>query len=187
MARITYLTGIEFGTGAIATLPEALRELGIGQPLLVADRGVQAAGLLSTALSHLPAGLPVFLDTPPNPTEEAVAAALAIYRERGCDGVIALGGGALLNPETRSVVKASGTLVYLSANPEQLLERLESTADTRPLLEGLTPEQRQERIRSMLGDRRPIYESADLRVETDGLSPSEVTGRVRALLQERQS
>ena len=72
MPRITYLTGIEFGAGAISTLSETLEELGIGRPLLVADRGVQAAGLLSEAVAHLPAGLPVFLDTPPNPTEEAV-------------------------------------------------------------------------------------------------------------------
>jgi alcohol dehydrogenase class IV len=93
MARINYLTGIEFGPGAIATLPETLKELGISRPLLVADRGVQAAGLLATALAHLPAELPVFLDTPPNPTEEAVQAALAMYQERARDGIIALGGG----------------------------------------------------------------------------------------------
>ncbi|MBN9315508.1 MAG: iron-containing alcohol dehydrogenase [Devosia sp.] len=93
MARITYLTGIEFGAGAIATLPDALRELGIGGPLLVADRGVQAAGLLASALAHLPPDVPTFLDTPPNPTEEAVAAALELYRAQRCDGIIALGGG----------------------------------------------------------------------------------------------
>ena len=93
MARINYLTSIEYGTGAIATLAEMLSEVSIKHPLVVADRGVQAAGLLATALAHLPAGLPVFLDTPPNPTEEAVDAALAMYRAHGCDGVVALGGG----------------------------------------------------------------------------------------------
>jgi alcohol dehydrogenase class IV len=93
MARINYLTGIEFGAGAIATLGEALTELGIGRPLLVADKGVQAAGLLARALAHLPAELPVFLDTPPNPTEGAVLAALELYRAEGCDGIVALGGG----------------------------------------------------------------------------------------------
>ncbi len=93
MARINYLTSIEYGTGAIATLAEMLSEVSVKHPLVVADRGVQAAGLLATALAHLPAGLPVFLDTPPNPTEEAVDAALAMYRAHGCDGVVALGGG----------------------------------------------------------------------------------------------
>ena len=93
MARIAYLTGIEFGAGSLATLPDALKELGIARPLLVADRGVMAAGLGEKALAQLPAGTPAFLDTPPNPTESAVKAALVMYREGKCDGVVALGGG----------------------------------------------------------------------------------------------
>lgn len=93
MARITYLTGIEFGAGSLATLGQTLKELGVSRPLLVADQGVMAAGLGARALAELPEGTPSFLDTPPNPTESAVKAALAIYREGGCDGVVALGGG----------------------------------------------------------------------------------------------
>src|SRR5690606_32376837 len=38
-------------------------------------------------------GTPVFPDTPPNPPESAVMAALELYRAEGCDGVVALGGG----------------------------------------------------------------------------------------------
>ena len=93
MARITYLTAIEFGAGSVATLASAPAELGMCRPLLVADRGVMAAGLGDKALAHLPAGTPVFVDTPPNPTESAVRAALALYRAEGCDGIVALGGG----------------------------------------------------------------------------------------------
>ena len=93
MSRIAYLTGIEFGPGVIASLPEATAELGMRRPLLVADKGVEAAGLLAKAAAHLPAGTPAFLDTPPNPTESAVLAALAQYRAEGCDGIVALGGG----------------------------------------------------------------------------------------------
>jgi len=93
MSRITYLTAIDFGPGELRTLATALAELGMRRPLLVADRGVQAAGLLDRALALLPAGAPLFLDTPPNPTEAAVHAALAQYRAAGCDGIVALGGG----------------------------------------------------------------------------------------------
>jgi alcohol dehydrogenase class IV len=93
MARIAYLTGIEFGPGAIASLADATGELGMRRPLLVADKGVLAAGLVAKALAYLPAGTPLFSDTPPNPTEGAVDAALALYRAEGCDGVVALGGG----------------------------------------------------------------------------------------------
>lgn len=93
MSRIAYLTGIEFGVGAIASLAEATEEFGMRRPLLVADKGVLAAGLVTKATAHLPAGTPLFLDTPPNPTESAVLAALAQYRAEGCDGIVALGGG----------------------------------------------------------------------------------------------
>ena len=44
-------------------------------------------------MALLPAGTPQFLDVPPNPTEAAVGAALAIYRAERCDGVVAIGGG----------------------------------------------------------------------------------------------
>jgi alcohol dehydrogenase class IV len=93
MARITYLTTIDFGPGTLSTLSDALRELGISRPLLVTDHGITAAGLADRARMHLPANTPTFLDVPPNPTEEAVLGALALYREHGCDGLAALGGG----------------------------------------------------------------------------------------------
>lgn len=93
MARINYLTGIEFGAAALATLAGTVEEFRLSRPLLVADRGVLAAGLVAEALAQLPAETPVFLDTPPNPTERAVLAALAQYRAEGCDGIVAIGGG----------------------------------------------------------------------------------------------
>lgn len=93
MARINYLTGIEFGAGALAALAGTVEEFRLSRPLLVADRGVLAAGLVAEALAHLPAGTSVFLDTPPNPTEGAVVAALEQYRAEGCDGIVAIGGG----------------------------------------------------------------------------------------------
>ncbi len=93
MARIAYLTAIDIGAGVLSTLGAALKEVGIGRPLLVTDKGVIAAGLASRAQALMPAGAPVFADTPPNPTESAVKAALAVYRAEGCDGIVALGGG----------------------------------------------------------------------------------------------
>ena len=93
MARITYLTAIDVGPGSVSTLSAAVAELGLARPLVVADRGIAASGLLDPILARLPAGTPTFLDTPPNPTEAAVLAALEIWRTESCDGVIALGGG----------------------------------------------------------------------------------------------
>jgi 4-hydroxybutyrate dehydrogenase len=93
MSTILYLTQIEFGPGVRSTLPRALTELGVKRPLVVSDSGVSTAGLLDEATKGIGADIPRFLDVPPNPTEAAVAAALAIYRSDRCDGIVAIGGG----------------------------------------------------------------------------------------------
>jgi 4-hydroxybutyrate dehydrogenase len=94
MATISYLTTTIFDFGAIKSLPAELKALGIRRPLLVTDAGVQNAGIAAQVLSHLhQSTVTVFAGTPPNPTEEAVREGVIVYRNGGCDGVIALGGG----------------------------------------------------------------------------------------------
>jgi 4-hydroxybutyrate dehydrogenase len=95
MPVISYLTTIRFDFGAIQGVQQYLTELGIKKPLIIADEGVAKAGIVGkiTAVISEGAGLPVFTRTPTNPTEEAVEDALALYREQGCDGLIAVGGG----------------------------------------------------------------------------------------------
>ena len=95
MAIISYLTTIRFGFGEVANLKDDLAELGIRKPLVVADAGVVKAGLVERVVAAVASlrTAPLFEETPTNPTEEAVAAALALHREAGCDGVVAIGGG----------------------------------------------------------------------------------------------
>src|SRR5262245_40458662 len=93
MSTILYLTQIEFGPGERAVLPKALADLGIKRPLVVSDHGIADAGLLDQAALSIATSAPRFLDTPPNPTESAVAAALDLYRAEKCDGIVAVGGG----------------------------------------------------------------------------------------------
>lgn len=93
MHVITYLTTIHFGAGALSCLADAARDLGLSRPLVVSDRGIEAAGLLPRLQAALGMEAPAFLDVPSNPTESAVHEALALYRREECDGVIAFGGG----------------------------------------------------------------------------------------------
>jgi alcohol dehydrogenase class IV len=95
MGLITYLTTIRFDLGAAGELGSDLSGLNIQRPLLVTDRGVVAAGLVERLAGAAPAlrAAPLFDDVPTNPTEEAVEAALQVYREHGCDGIVAIGGG----------------------------------------------------------------------------------------------
>ena len=93
MATISYLTTIEFGAGAVSGLPEQLNALGIDRPLIVSDRGLERTGLVARIRTLAPAGVPVFIDVPTNPTEAASLAALDAYKAAGCDGLVAVGGG----------------------------------------------------------------------------------------------
>nr|WP_210308567.1 iron-containing alcohol dehydrogenase [Prosthecomicrobium pneumaticum] len=86
------MTQVEFGAGVIETLPAALDALGIRRPLLVSDRGLAATPLFDRVRALLPEGTAVFLDVPTNPTEAAVRAAVALFKE-GADGLVAVGGG----------------------------------------------------------------------------------------------
>jgi alcohol dehydrogenase class IV len=117
MTDITYLTNIKFEHGALAALPVELTTLGVTRPLLVSDRGLAAAGLLDRVRALLPADTPVFLDVPTNPTEEAVLAAVALYRDGNCDGVVGFGGGSPIDLAKAVALLASheGDLVRYAA------------------------------------------------------------------------
>lgn len=98
MAFIYYVTQIHIDFGALAQLGSECARLGMRHPLIVTDAGVKAAGLLDRAQAALgDLGAAVFDATPSNPTEAAVRAATAVYREAGCDGLIALGGGSAID------------------------------------------------------------------------------------------
>ncbi|MHA1565355.1 MAG: iron-containing alcohol dehydrogenase [Alphaproteobacteria bacterium] len=99
MVQINYLTMIEFAAGALATLERTLIELGLSRPLLVTDRGIVEAGLARRTVAAMAAISPAatFDATPPNPTENAVAAATALFCDARCDGIVALGGGSPLD------------------------------------------------------------------------------------------
>ncbi|CAN0619869.1 4-hydroxybutyrate dehydrogenase [Burkholderia multivorans] len=98
MAYIYYLTHVHLGDDALAQLPAECARSGIRRPLVVTDRGVVAAGLVGQALAALGMGaVPVFDETPSNPTEAAVLAAASRYRDERCDGLIAVGGGSAID------------------------------------------------------------------------------------------
>jgi 4-hydroxybutyrate dehydrogenase len=98
MAFIYYVTQVQFDYGAVKLLKQECERVGITRPLVVTDPGVKAAGVLQKALDAL-AGLPVavFDQTPSNPTEAAVRAAVEVYKANRCDGLIAVGGGSAID------------------------------------------------------------------------------------------
>src|SRR3546814_879241 len=114
MNILNYLTTIHFGAGAIGSVTEALRDLGVSRPLVISDHGVKAAGLLDLPSIQVLNSAPRFLDVPTNPTEAAVREALVLYRQHKCDGVVAIGGGSPID-----LAKGVALLATHNGNLEQ--------------------------------------------------------------------
>lgn len=91
---------------------------------------------------------------------------------RSC--VIATGGGAFDDPETRARVRAEGVSVWLKADIDVLLERV-SREGHRPLLRGGDVRGTLERL---IAARGPGYAEADIAVEAGGHPPGEVADHV---------
>jgi shikimate kinase len=88
--------------------------------------------------------------------------------------VIAAGGGAVLNPDTRQEFKDAGPVVWLKASVATIEARLygdETTADRRP---NLTSSGGREEIERLLNEREPIYsDTATLTIQTDEPFPGQ--------------
>jgi shikimate kinase len=109
----------------------------------------------------------------------AVARALADH-----DGVLALGGGAVMNDATRALLvgygRDGGTVVWLDVDLHSAAKRVGLSRD-RPIL-GINP---RAMLRTMLESRAPLYgEVATLHVQTGGRAPEDVLAEVLAALPE---
>ena len=94
MPLIQYLSRIPFDFGVVSILGDEITRLGMKRPLLVTDKGVAAAGILERVLHAAKPFEPVVYDgTTENPTEASLLECLDLWKDKGCDGVIALGGG----------------------------------------------------------------------------------------------
>lgn len=94
----SFPTSIVFGNGALATLADKVRALGKKRVLVVADRGVVAAGAVArvtAALGDIPTS--VFDAVDPNPVEKNVTDGVAAFREHQADIIVSVGGGSPLD------------------------------------------------------------------------------------------
>ena len=104
----------------------------------------------------------------------AVADALTTH-----DGVLALGGGAVLDESTRAAL-AGHQVVFLRVGLSDAAKRVGLGA-SRPMLLGNV----RGRVKQLIDERTPVYESVALHVvDTDGLGIDEVVDRVRELVED---
>jgi shikimate kinase len=77
--------------------------------------------------------------------------------------VLSTGGGAVMNADTRAAIKAKGISVWLAAEYEVLLRRINKRKGERPMLHTADPA---ETLRALLELREPVYALADLTVQS---------------------
>ena len=106
----------------------------------------------------------------------AVAKALAEH-----DGVLALGGGAVLDPGTREAL-AGHEVVFLNVGLSDAVKRV-GLGVGRPLLLGNV----RSRVKALLDERLPVYRAvATVEVDTDGRTPEEVAADVAAAIESKE-
>ena len=88
--------------------------------------------------------------------------------------IIAVGGGAFVQPDCHNIIKAKGLSVWLQAAPETLVSRM-SNFSSRPLLKDKDP---LTVLKQLSKKRDPYFEKADLIVNTDRLELTDSTQKV---------
>lgn len=96
----------------------------------------------------------------------------------GGPSVIALGGGALLDPATRRLLREGAVLVHLDVDWADLRERIAPLVATRPLLQG----RRLEEVEELFRRRLSVYREAPVTIDVGRRAPEEVVDEVLARL-----
>ena len=96
----------------------------------------------------------------------------------GKEGVIALGGGALLRYENRTLVENSGKVILLLAELLTLIERLQNDSHKRPLLAG----DLESKLTAYLEKRAEHYASFPLKVQVDRKSIEQIAHHIQIIL-----
>ena len=109
---------------------------------------------------------------------------LAVRLAKRRNAVISTGGGTIKDAENVALLKQSGLLVCLTAQPEVILERTERKGE-RPVLDGADQGDRLSAIENLLAEREQFYRQADFAIDTTELSPLQVVERIIHTLKSR--
>ena len=107
------------GAEALEHIPHELNTLGAHRPLLLSDQGLEKVGSVKILLEALAQGgmtaVETFCHIPPDSSVQVVNQVATLYRQLGCDALIALGGGSVIDT-------AKGVGMVLAQAGHDLLE-----------------------------------------------------------------
>ena len=93
--------------------------------------------------------------------------------------VLATGGGAFMNADTRALVKVKGVSIWLQAEYDVLARRISKRRNERPLLQTADPA---ETLRQLLIEREPTYAQADLTVQSREVAHDAIVADIMSAL-----
>jgi shikimate kinase len=170
-ARSIVLVGM-MGAGKSSIGRRLAARLGI--PFVDADSEIEKAAGMSIADIFAAHGEPYF-----RAGEARVIARLL----EGGPQVLATGGGAFMNAETRAAIRAKGVSVWLRATLDVLTRRIKRRSD-RPLLKNVDAA---ETLKRLIEERYPIYAEADVTVESRDVPHDTIVEEIVAGLRDRLS
>jgi len=165
-ARSVVLIGM-MGAGKSAIGRKLAARLGI--PFVDADAEIEAAADMSIPEIFASQGEAYFRDG-----EKRVIARLL---ESGPQ-VLATGGGAFMNPDTRALIGRKGVSVWLKAEFDVLMRRIKRRAD-RPLMRTANPA---ETLRQLMAERYPVYAEADMTIQSRDVPHETIVSEILAAL-----
>jgi shikimate kinase len=160
-----YLVG--FMAAGKSTIGSALAEQ-LGWPFVDIDLEIERQEQLTIAQLFTDRGEAAFRDL-----ETAMIRKRVNSIRAGCPSVVALGGGAFVQPKNWELLENNGITIWLDCPFDLVCRRLNGDL-TRPLARDLS------RLAQIFEDRRPLYGRADFRVE---ITTEDVCGAVGRILQ----
>ena len=93
--------------------------------------------------------------------------------------VLATGGGAVMNADTRAAIKTKGVSIWLNAELEVLMRRVSKRRHERPMLQTADPAAT---LRDLLAARAPVYAQSDLTVQSREVPHDAIVSEIVTLL-----
>ena len=117
------------GNKALENIPFELDQLHVKRPIIITDKGIVEAGLLKTVIkalkdSDIVIGA-IYDDTPPDSSIDVVNQIPQIYQDNGCDSLIAVGGGSVIDT-------AKGANIAISEGTDNIMKFMGTNRLTTP-------------------------------------------------------
>jgi len=141
----------------------------LGIPFVDADAEIEKAASMT---------IPEIFATQGEPYFRAGEARVIARLLEGGPQVLATGGGAFMNAETRATIGAKGISIWLKAPLDVLLKRIRRRSD-RPLLAN---DDQEATLNKLIAERYPVYALADLTVESRDVPHEAIVGEIVTML-----